>query len=182
MHFAAIGTREPSPEQVAQLQRWLDGLARDRSHAVLHTGACTGVDQLAALHWWSLGGDVYLHLPWPSYERQWVENVRGEFGHMRCQLDSPSEPAADASRLAALHHPRWDSLGRGPRSLHARNVEIVRPVTLGVMAFPGSSRWGGGTAMGMKLALHLGRTLRVCDPLARTWDTCGCPVEDATPW
>ena len=186
MHFAAIGTREPAPAQLEQLYRWLGGLSRTRDNAVLHTGAAPGVDQLAALRWLQDGGDVHLHLPWPAYERTWVENIVREYGGRRCVVDRPAEPAEDALRLAALHHPRWETLGRGPRSLHARNVEIVRPVTLGVIALPGTSRWGGGTAMGMKLALHHGLTLRVCDPLGRPWDSCGCPRTDkrdeATPW
>ena len=138
MHFAAIGTREPAPAQLEQLYRWLGGLSRTRDNAVLHTGAAPGVDQLAALRWLQDGGDVHLHLPWPAYERTWVENIVREYGGRRCVVDRPAEPAEDALRLAALHHPRWETLGRGPRSLHARNVEIVRPVTLGVIALPGT--------------------------------------------
>ncbi|NIN65306.1 MAG: hypothetical protein GTO63_11530 [Anaerolineae bacterium] len=75
--------------------------------------------------------------------------------------------------IAEQHHPKWSTLSNGARALHARNVEIVRPC-IAVFACPGSAPWGGGTAMGIKIAKHIGVVTEVFDEMERNWDSCGC--------
>lgn len=82
-------------------------------------------------------------------------------------------PKVGFRELASMHHARWDSLSQGVQKLHMRNVGIVEGRDK-VFATPGSSPWGGGTAMGIKIALHLSIEVEVFDPLNRDWSSCGC--------
>jgi len=174
--FAVIGTRDPSTEQ----KQWIEwALEQQRPDDILHTGACQGVDQIAADAWLQLGRKVYLHLPWMRYENTWVSHVRHEHkGQGWIKVDgyrskADTDKGKEARRLASIHHPKWSSLNDAVRALHTRNVGIIRP-SMTVYAAPGSKPWGGGTAMGIKIALHLKKTLVVCDPLERQWTTCSC--------
>lgn len=171
-HFAVIGTRNCTAEQLAWMRQSLDLEKRSRAGQVLHTGAAPGIDQMAAEEWASRGGDVVLHLPWPSYEQAWVQRADRERGIMAVY----PEPrlTRDEKAVVAQHHERWGQLSHGSRLLHFRNFGIVRRQAQ-VYAAPGSAPWGGGTAMGLKLALHFEIPIAVCDALPeRRWTTCGC--------
>jgi hypothetical protein len=174
-----IGTRVPTSDQ----RKWLWAILDDISDAcalkdgvtqgTLHTGAAVGIDQLAAEEWLShRGGPVVLHLPWAGFQNEWSDIMRKEYGEGMVGEDVALDQ--DDFNLAAWHHPKWDILGSSARSLHARNVRIVRP-TEHVYAAPGDKPWGGGTAMGIKLALHFSKPITVKDQISdRKWESCGC--------
>lgn len=181
--FAVIGTREPSQTQIDWVRGLLEVIATETPDGVLHTGAAPGIDQLAANDWLHQGKRVHLHLPWKNYEPGWVAMVRKHYPRQGwISIDGNSNGAAQNPKherfdqIASLHHPLWSTLKPHVRALHQRNVGIIEPCDA-VFAAPGTKPWGGGTAMGIKIALHLGKELRVCDPLENTrkWDICGCP-------
>lgn len=168
MSFAVIGTREMSGEQRDWLRELMVGA--DTSE-VLQTGACTGTDQFAATLWLEMGGKVKCYLPWASYEMAWRTNVADAYhGHME------SVVVVGESKLVAAHHHRWTTLSQGAQKLHARNVSIVHGCKV-VVACPGSSPWGGGTAMGIRIARHLKIPVYMKDAITRDpsfWTHCGC--------
>lgn len=173
MNFAFIGTREPRPEQLAWMHDQLERL-RSAGAAVLHTGAALGTDQAAAEAWLGLGGQVVLHLPWPSYEDTWVrQQSQAHRGRVQVHRDAGTQ-GPEVRELVAGHHPKWLSMKPGVQKLHLRNYAILRDCTQ-VFAMPGEKPWGGGTGMGIKLALHLGLELQLHDPVSgREWVECGC--------
>lgn len=169
MSFAVIGTREMSSEQ----RDWVRTiLANGDTSKVLQTGACAGTDQLAATIWMEMGGMVKCYLPWDTYEMAWRTNVSDAYhGQMKAVV------VTGESDLAAAHHTRWSTLSQGAQKLHTRNVSIVHGCKL-VVACPGDSHWGGGTAMGIKLARHLKIPVYLKDARIRDesfWQYCGCP-------
>jgi len=168
---AFIGTRRPSPKQLTELYRAVKELPRG---LIFHTGAALGVDQAAAraaLERYSL--HVVLHIPWAGYQHGFVQALRA-FAPKRVSVEFPPTPEDEA--IAVAHHPRPDLLTPDARLLHARNVRIVQPCTFGVFAYPGRAPWGGGTAMGIRLARHFGHPCTIQDPLNREWATCGCKL------
>ena len=176
-HFAVIGTRDMTEAQ----REWVDSklsyeLGRCQvsgEKTTLHTGAALGTDQWAAERWCGLGKQVQLHLPWSAYESYWVSDIRHRYAQ---QVEIEIEPClADSDRYnVAVHHPRWDTLSQGAQKLHLRNHAIIASCVQ-VYACPGIARWGGGTAMGIKLACHYRIACDVFDPvLQRDWSHCGC--------
>lgn len=89
---------------------------------------------------------VYIYLPWKSYNQEDNAIVGGNNVFYK--------PEKEWFLIAANHHPYWDDLKLGGKSLHARNVGIVKDVEF-VVAFPNKG-YGGGTAMGMRLAASNG--------------------------
>ena len=53
-------------------------------------------------------------LPWPGFQNRWPNPAESTF-----------LPAPQAFEMAALLHPRWATLTRGPRALHSRNVSQI---------------------------------------------------------
>lgn len=166
MHFAVIGTREPTEQQISHLKEILKNQdIRD----ILHTGAAVGIDQIAAETWMKLGGYVCLHQPYASFQWAWIKDMIHTYGSLEseCNLDQ------EDMQLAEAHHPKWSTLREFVWKLHARNVRIVRGCDI-VYAYPGTKPWGGGTAMGIKIATHLDIQVEVYDKLERDWSHCGC--------
>lgn len=170
-HFAFIGTRDPSKEQREWMNTELEVLYKEAPGAILHTGACNGVDQMAANIWLVLGGNIALHLPWKGYEQGWINHLKQHYsGRGTIRVDGRNQEYED---IARAHHGRWSAVGRAA-PLHARNVGIVKPCQR-VYAAPGTKPWGGGTGMGIKIALHFGKELQLSDPLpGRRWSDCEC--------
>lgn len=169
MNFAVIGTRNPTPEQKAALATFLQ---KQPIKAVLHTGACEGIDQLGADMWLGMGGHIALHLPWKNYSKDWVQSLRDNHsGKGTIRVGGKNH---ECVAMAAAHHPIWSALKSTAQLFHTRNVSIVRGCEK-VWAAPGTSAHGGGTAMGIKVALHMNKTLIVKDAVpGRTWQQCGC--------
>jgi len=155
LHFAAIGTREPTPDQLDLLYVELAKLPKD---AELHTGAAVGIDQAAARWWWSFStGLVHLHFPWAGYERCFLSEAHDRWKD-RTKIIAGS--SREDLEMACKLHPTPYKLTPGVKQLHARNVGIIRASEL-VIALPGSKPWGGGTAMGVRVAQHLGKPMIV---------------------
>ena len=174
MNFAFIGTRNPTLEQKSWIEEVLGKMAYDHPDATLHTDAAPGTDQRAAGIWATFKGNVMLHLPWGTYEEDWVRLMeRGKVSMTVCP-----QPKTSNDTLAKMHHNQWSVLSQGSQKMHLRNVELVKACenNLGYLfATPGTAQWGGGTAMGIKIARHLGfNKVEVFDPMGRDWSTCGC--------
>lgn len=147
---ACIGSRTLGPSEL-ELCRAIGRYLATKGYTI-STGNARGADQA-----YGAGGNeidprlVELHLPWPGYE------VGSILAGNRVIVDGGVE---EYSKIAAGLHSRWNSLGRGPRALHTRNVGIVQGCSQ-VVAWPGPSTWGGGTGLGMKVGSHFG--IRVVD-------------------
>jgi len=183
-HFAVIGTRDITEAQkewvrgvllAEMVTREDDGIHESGGCGILHTGAAPGVDQFAAEQWLDYGGSVHLHLPWTTYEHEWVDSIaRGGAHHFLTINDRPPDIHSSVCMDVAMHHDRWDTLKQGVQKLHLRNHAIVAPCSK-IYACPGTAPWGGGTAMGIKLARHYKIECDVFDPiLQRDWSDCGC--------
>lgn len=154
IHFAVIGTREPTPAQV-NLCKWTVAwfCKKHPTTAVLHTGGAPGIDQIAARKALRCGATVVLHLPWYSFEEKFV--ARWKERYPTKIVTKVIDPISDKTAWESVdtYHPNSAALGSGGRRLHARNYRIVYPGTKSVsfvLAFP--SPGGGGTAQGIRIA------------------------------
>ena len=143
--YAGIGSRR-TPEPVLQLLTALASQLAQHGH-VLRSGHAPGADQ-AFEH--GAGARAEVYLPWPSFE----SSVRSAADYVQ------SQPSPEAVQMAAAHHPAWERLGRGARSLHARNChqilgrDLQDPVSFvvcwtpdGATTNPGPSTGGTGQAL-----------------------------------
>ncbi len=150
-HYAGIGTRNPTDQGQLICTRAAKYLAKKRW--ILNTGACTGVDQIFANSALAEGGTVNLHLPWPNYEREWIQTVRRVHGDRVVLVDNSAHDEV-AEQSVLYHHPYGRNLKPGAMLLHARNFFILHPHSPDepvnfVMALP--SPEGGGTMQGVRL-------------------------------
>lgn len=146
--YAGIGSRQ-TPPQMLDLMADLAQTLATRGYT-LRSGHAPGADQ-AFERGASTCAEVYL--PWASFERA-----------VRCDADyQQAAPSPEALQLAAQHHPAWDRLKPGARSLHARNChqilgrDLNNPVSFvvcwtrdGATTNPGPST--GGTGQALRLA------------------------------
>ena len=161
--YAGIGSRQLSREEWELCYRTGRWLASEGW--TLRTGACSGADQAFAEGALSLGGNVVLCLPWPSYEFKWVEPARGQ-GATRQLLQFWD---TDAFESVDKYHPNPSVLSDAVRKLHARNHLIVAPSKF-VVAFPKPGKRGGlgGTGQGIRIAADLGiHVIRLDEPIDR---------------
>src|SRR4051812_44414023 len=113
-HYAGIGSRSTPPDVLQLFHDVAYQLAT--LGWTLRSGCAEGAD--TAFENGAL--DAYLgpvsrpkpelYLPWPRFEGRHKPLVA---------LERPAPPAYE---IAAQHHPAWDRLSAGARSLHARNV------------------------------------------------------------
>jgi hypothetical protein len=134
---------------------------------ILHTGAAPGADQSFAMGAFRAGGRVMLHLPWATYEREWITQMRKHYARcIRIQVVDDCAQYEKALDSVEAFHPRGAHLGRGPRMLHARNYTILSPepeqFVKFVLAVPKNN--SGGTMQGLRVAkalsvpsLHVGQ-------------------------
>lgn len=109
MRYAGIGSRETPANHLKEMRRWGRELAA--KGWVLRSGAADGADSAFEAGAIEAGGVTEIMLPWDGFN-----------GHL---TGTPVERFAGygrAIRIASQLHPGWDRLGRGPRSLMARNV------------------------------------------------------------
>jgi len=160
-HYAGIGTRRLAPAQ--QKLCGTIGSYLAKKGWILHTGAAEGADQSFAKGALIGGGELVLHLPWPSYEENWFSKIPSQYSR------SISVDILEIDRRGGVFdkeaydsvfdlHPAPERLKRGAISLHARNYRILfpkgspEPVQF-VVAIP--SPRGGGTAQGLRIAESL---------------------------
>lgn len=170
LHWAGIGSRRLSPEEyrlcqlVGQAMAVLPG-------TVLHTGAAQGADQAFAE-----GASVFspenvvLHLPWSTYEKEWVREQRRK----GVRVEVLSREDKEAFESVHKFHPAAKKLSRGPLALHARNYRIISPCVL-VFAFPKATNYGGlgGTGQGIRIAQDKGITVVRMDTVAGSAQAAG---------
>lgn len=164
IHFAVIGTREPTTAQAnvcREVVKWF--CKKHERSAILHTGGAPGIDQLAARVALRRHAVVVLHLPWFSFESRFVARWQLRYPDT-LKVTTIQSHDTEALESVAKYHPHSASLGSGGRMLHARNYRIVYPLLNGdpvdfVLAFP--SPEGGGTAQGMRIAKKCGIPLIV---------------------
>jgi hypothetical protein len=175
-NFAVIGTSSPTAKQRDWVNSVLSELSKGAGLGVLHTGACKGIDQWAAEAWLTLGGNISLFLPWKRYEVNWITDIKRRYqgrGTISYGISFCSDTNIPLIEVAKQHHPMWNKLTEPVKKLHTRNAKIIKPCET-VYATPGTKPWGGGTAMGIKIARHLKKKLVVLDELNRNWNSCGC--------
>lgn len=107
-YYAGIGSRETPADVLAIMSDLAKALAI--AGWVLRSGGADGADSAFEQGASAGGGRKDIYLPWRGFN------------------NNPStlfEADKAAYALAATLHPMWDSLGSGPRSLHARNCYQV---------------------------------------------------------
>ncbi len=108
--YAGIGSRR-TPALILRLITELASSLADRGY-LLRSGHARGADQA-----FETGADTRaeVYLPWPRFEA----SAACTAGYVQLH------PTPEATQMAAQHHPAWDRLGRGARSLHARNCHQI---------------------------------------------------------
>lgn len=101
--YAGVGSRETPPDVLADMYALARALA---PYFTLRSGAADGADAAFEAGAVDARGNCDIYLPW-----------RGFNGH----ASALHEVSAEALALAQTVHPRWESLGQGPKKLHARN-------------------------------------------------------------
>ena len=151
--YAGIGSRR-TPDSILELMTSLAGrLAADGY--TLRSGHAPGADQAFER---GAGARAEVYLPWARFE----EAVQTTAAHIQ------PKPSTNAVQMAAAHHPAWDRLRQGARSLHARNChqilgrDLNDPVAFvvcwtpdGATTNPGPSTGGTGQALRLAAAHHI---------------------------
>lgn len=163
--YAGIGSRR-TPAPILQI---LTDLASRlaQSDYLLRSGHAPGADQAFER---GAGTHAEVYLPWPTFEA----SVKCVAGYQQAY------PSPQAVQMAAVHHPAWDRLGRGPRSLHARNChqilgrDLDDPASFvvcwtpdGATTTPGPS--SGGTGQALRIAAAHGLRSST-SPSQSTWN------------
>lgn len=110
--YTGIGSRSTPPDQMQRLRDLAAMLTREGFE--LRSGAADGADMACEEGCDLAGGAKAIWLPWPGFQNRWPNPAESTF-----------LPVAKAFEMAALLHPRWAMLTRGPRSLHSRNVHQI---------------------------------------------------------
>lgn len=126
---------------------------------VIKTGAATGFDQLAAEIALESDGEVKLVLPYPNFEKPWVQSITSRYPNkVEVCWYNPKDPTqkhwADS---VTVYHPAARLLTPTMFNLHARNYGIVED-TVAVIAAPRGLE-DGGTGQGIRICRGIGRTL-----------------------
>lgn len=106
--YAGIGSRTTPPEVLAYMRKAAQRLAA--RGFTLRSGAADGADSAFEQGCDEVGGAKEIWLPWKGFNRH---------------ADTGLYPGDAHFDLVSKFHPAWNRLGRGPRSLHARNVGQV---------------------------------------------------------
>jgi hypothetical protein len=156
--YAGIGSRSTPAEMLL--------LMRDVAHVLgargwtLRSGAAEGADRAFEDGAWDAATAPYarqkapkpeVYLPWPSFN----EGKRA----MLLSRYYVSRPQPQAFEIARKHHPAWDRLSAGGKSLHARNVhQILGPdvtapaLSRFVLCWTPGGEGGGGTGQAIRIA------------------------------
>ncbi|CAN7773613.1 hypothetical protein LJR290_007663 [Variovorax sp. LjRoot290] len=106
--YSGIGSRSTPPKGLQRLRDLAAMLAREGYE--LRSGGANGADLACEEGCDVAGGTKAIWLPWPGFQNRRPNPEESTF-----------LPAPKAFEMAALLHPRWAMLTRGPRALHARN-------------------------------------------------------------
>ena len=144
--YAGIGSRK-TPDDVLELMRDIASWLAIRGW-VLRSGHAPGAD--AAFEDGALrhtGGRLpELYLPWRSFQGG-------------TEIASRNAPQFESSKIAALYHPRWNSLSPPSQKLIARNThqvlgyDVTNPVlSKFVLCWTKDAKGGGGTGQALRIA------------------------------
>jgi hypothetical protein len=162
MHYAGIGTRYPVATAVPLLLKIAAFLAK--RHAVLHSGAADGVDQILSNAALASGGFAVLHVPWKTHADQYLDTIPADQRRrVTVQVLESRHGRRDHQAFASVerYHPESAALSWGARCLHARNYRIVVPQPQHrvdfVAALPAivNGEAVGGTMQGIRIAEDL---------------------------
>lgn len=176
--YAGIGSRRTPPLVLAAMETIAAALAE--GGWTLRSGHAPGADQAFER---GAGGSAEVYLPWVGFEED--VPVLGK---------TMPYPSTTAHWIAADHHPAWNYLKRGARTLHARNSHQILGLELGdpsafVLAWTpdgsvdGTGKDGGGTAQALRVATAYGvpvlnlknRDARRLHTDVMAWVADGCP-------
>jgi hypothetical protein len=140
---ACIGSRALSQTQLRTCMHF--GNLVCANGAYVGSGNADGADQ-AFQSGAGFPESVVVYLPWPGFNAEAL--------HAGYRVRVPPYPK-EYEVAARECHSGFDSLSRGPRALHLRNMAIIGDASF-VLAWPGDKPWGGGTGTGIRRALQLG--------------------------
>ena len=151
--YAGIGSRETPTEILSMMHDCAMLLAHDGY--ICSTGACVGADQAFATGANAANGNIYLHLPWHSYEKQWIDSL--SIRNLKLFVLKKSD--REAHNSVAMYHPNYESLLKnnkfGVIALHARNYNILfLPQQVDFIIC--WTKWGkisGGTGQAIRIAI-----------------------------
>ena len=147
--YAGIGSRE-TPQEILDRMTEMAQSFSERGF-ILRSGGAVGAD--TAFDKGATRKEIFL--PWNGFNGLWEDN-----SHF---VVSDPEILAEAERIAAMIHPRFQNLGFAARKLHVRNVfqilgeNLDTPVDYVVYWCPMDSKGNpkGGTATAVNLARKL---------------------------
>jgi hypothetical protein len=167
--YAGIGARS-TPKHVLAKMYYLAGLLAIKGYTC-STGAAKGADQEFANGAFAGLGEISLHLPWATYESDWITTL----GYYVKTSHMISE---EAFASVYKYHPHPDNLKQAVVKLHARNYQIVQGVEF-VICWTPNGETAGGT----------GQAIRICKDLnipvynlgnPETFDTIDNLIESKT--
>lgn len=143
--IAIIGTRDPSPEQVALASWAAITLSGSDYRWWVVTGGAYGIDQVAMDG--AFEDRLQVKLPWSTYNREIIP------AHAQVEVLGTGLPYQAWYDSVDQYHPAPGRLTQSMRRLHARNYGIVASRTA-VLALPGPGG-AGGTGQGIRIAKGL---------------------------
>ena len=114
------------------------------------TGGCQGAEQAFANGTLVAGGSVKIHLPWPSFEAQWIAKLPKE----RAQIIVLQDDDTDAYNSVKTFHPAYEKLTPSVRAINARYFNILNNVSF-LICWTNEGKLIGSTGQAMRLATYL---------------------------
>jgi hypothetical protein len=148
--YAGVGSRETPQEALRLILRLSDSLVREGW--VCRTGGAPGADSAFADGTRDYDPDsLEVYLPWDGFN--------GWGRHDSCVVRT--SPQVEAYAIAAQHHPGWKRMGKGARTLHARNAhqilgfDVTAPEMVDlIICWTKGGKGGGGTGQAIRMANH----------------------------
>lgn len=139
--YSGIGSRKTSENVQNKMQAI--ALALAQRGFKLRSGGAQGADSAFEQGAYLGNGDRDIFIPWPGFNQH------------PSQLNRPT-PAAYT--LAKEHHPNWDALNGGVKSLHARNCHVILGHDLNtpsafVVCWTVGGAVTGGTGQALRIAI-----------------------------
>lgn len=148
--YAGVGARATPPDILRVMRGIGRVLAKDGYRC--QTGAAPGADQTFAEGALFSKGDVLLCLPWPTYEKQWID---GLVGNIQLQVIEDTDTYYEAFNSVDGLHPSANKLTQGAIKLHARNYLILQGVEF-VICWTPDGLEVGGTGQAIRIAEYTG--------------------------
>jgi hypothetical protein len=123
----------------------------------IRTGASRGCDQIAGRAALQLGGLVELVLPWPTFEKAWVDEMCATYPNL-CAIEVYDPEIHTEWTLSVDKYKLPEEVMTPERfKRYARCWGIVQPAETVLSMTQGSER--GGTGQGMRIARGLGKVV-----------------------